>query len=274
MKLTNILWVLALAGSVSACNSGSIVQGCDTGLGIDKGSGQCTACDVDEIVNSSWECAKCGPSEGIVGPRDCAPCADNECVNARGRCETGAAVGPQGQCEDNGGGTGGTGGTAGTGGTGGSVGGACTDPANAMVYANLTYVDDAGTTFTGTEAAAAMGSDCIFGTSNSDPLLPGCGDEARSVVACFPSCDDGTIQTLSDCVAQCVQDGTAEASPPGLSDECVACTGATVACGAAFCTGVCVADTNAPACIDCRCLNGCTPDFDECTGLPSSGDCD
>ena len=105
-------------------------------------------------------------------------------------------------------------------------------------------------------------------------LLPGCGDEARSVVACFPNCEDATIQALAACDAQCVQDGTAEASPPGLSDECVGCTGATVACGAAFCTAQCVRDTNAQECIDCRCDNGCTPAFDVCTGLPSSGDCD
>lgn len=151
---------------------------------------------------------------------------------------------------------------------------ACIDDANQAVYDGLTYIDDGGTTFTGVEASAAMGSDCIFGTEQSTPLLPGCGEEARAVVACFPTCDQSIIDTAADCVAQCVQDGTVEASSPGLSDDCVSCTGDTVACGAAFCTGVCVQDTNAPDCIACRCSNGCTPDFDVCTGLPSSGDCD
>ena len=93
------------------------------------------------------------------------------------------------------------------------------------------------------------------------------GDQAFAVVSCFPSCDQPTIDALATCVAMCTQDAT------GLSTECMACTGATVACGAAFCTSQCVSDTNAPICIECRCDNGCTPDFDECTGLPSSGDC-
>ena len=37
MKLTNLFWVLALAGSVAACNSGVPIQGCD----IDPATGVC-----------------------------------------------------------------------------------------------------------------------------------------------------------------------------------------------------------------------------------------
>ena len=37
MKLTNLFWVLALAGSVAACNSGPPIQGCD----IDPATGVC-----------------------------------------------------------------------------------------------------------------------------------------------------------------------------------------------------------------------------------------
>ncbi len=151
--------------------------------------------------------------------------------------------------------------------------GACTDANNAMVYANLEYTDDRGNTFAGTEAAAEIGSDCIFGSEQSNPILLGCGDEARSVVACFPNCSGSIINALADCVAACTQDATAQASPLGLSNECVACTGDTVACGAAFCVAQCVADTNAPACIQCRCDNNCIPAFDACSGLPPSGQC-
>ena len=121
--------------------------------------------------------------------------------------------------------------------------------------------------YTGTEAASAIGSDCIFGTETSDPVLDGCGAEAFEVISCFPICDQPTIDALATCVATCTQDAT------GLSSECVACTGDTVACGAAFCTAECVADTNAPVCIACRCDNGCTPNFDDCSGLPPDGDC-
>ncbi len=264
MKLTNLIWVLALAGSVAACNTGSPTQGCDTGQGINT-AGQCETCAANQIVDGQNICSSCPAFEGKVDARNCTPCEEGECVNSAGECEEGEVVGSQGQCAG--------GGTGGTGGTGGQEG-ACTDLEDTEVYANLTYIDDAGATFTGSDASAAMGSDCIFGTSASTPLLPGCGDEARAVVACFPTCDQPIIDALALCDALCVQDGTAEASPPGLSDECVACTGGTVACGAAFCTGQCVQDTNAPGCIQCRCDNFCTPDFDVCTGLPSSGDCD
>ena len=40
MKLTNLIWVLALAGSVAACNSGPPVQGCAPGE-IVSGDGRC-----------------------------------------------------------------------------------------------------------------------------------------------------------------------------------------------------------------------------------------
>jgi hypothetical protein len=162
----------------------------------------------------------------------------------------------------------GTGGTTGTGGAGGLGEGACTNDADQAVYEDLTYTDAQGIIYTGTEAASAIGSDCIFGSADSDPVLAGCGTEAGNVVACFSGgCDQPTIDALATCVAMCTQDAT------GLSDECMACTGDTVACGAAFCTSQCVSDTEAAICIDCRCDNGCTPDFDECSGLPSSGDC-
>ena len=136
------------------------------------------------------------------------------------------------------------------------------------IYAQV-IDDDAGNTFTGPDAASAIGSDCIFGTKQSDPLLEGCGNQSAAVIACFAvGCPDEVVQAAADCVAQCTQDAT------GLSDECVACTGDTVACGAAFCTDKCVADTNASQCIDCRCANNCIQDFDSCSGLPSDCECE
>ena len=150
-----------------------------------------------------------------------------------------------------------------------STEGACTDAANAAVYADLVYTNDDGVTFTGTDAAAAIGSDCIFGTVQSDPVLAGCGSEAGSVISCFPNCPEMTIAALADCVAECTQDATTAASAPGLSNACVTCTGDTVACGVAFCTNLCVADTNAPACIACRCNKGCIPGFATCSGIPT-----
>ena len=197
MKLTNLIWVLALAGAVAACNSGPPIT---------------------------------GERAGTTPPP-----------------------------------TGGGGGTCDPGGGDG----ACTNAADEAVYADLTYTDDAGAMFTGPDAASAIGSDCIFGTKQSDPLLEGCGEESGEVIACFATgCPDEVVQAAADCVAQCTQDAT------GLSDECVTCTGDTVACGAAFCTGACVADTDAPGCIECRCANNCIQDFDSCSGLPSDCECE
>ena len=206
MKLSNLIWVLALAAAVAGCNSGP-------------------------------------PITNVSPP----PTAGS-------------------------GGSAGSGGTAGTGGVSGGDGN-CTNAEDAAVYAELEYTTGAGDTFTGPDAASEMGSDCIFGAPSSTPALAGCGAESAAVLNCFPNCPAETIQAAADCVALCVQDGTAEAAPPGLSAECVSCTGDTVACGAAFCTNLCVSDTNAPACIECRCDNNCIQDFDSCSGLPSDNEC-
>ena len=231
MKLTNLIWVLALAGVAAACNSGSPTAGCI----IDPATGFCGA-----------EGGECGPIEN-----------------------------------------------------------ACTNAEDMMVYANLTYTNEARETFTGTDAASEIGADCIFGSDTSVPPLSGCPLEAGRVIGCFPncptcneepppatcgqactafddcgpgfSCVEGTctdaVQAAADCVAGCTQDATAAASSPGLSDECVSCTGDAVACGAAFCTRVCVSDPGAQICIDCRCANNCNQCNDVCTGLPSDNEC-
>jgi len=239
MKPTNLIWVLALAGSVAGCNTGSPISGCT----IDPTTGFCTT-----------KGGECGPVEN-----------------------------------------------------------ACTNPEDQAVYENLEYTNEARETFTRTEAASQIGSDCIFGSDTSVPPLSGCPLDAGRVIGCFPNCpscsdplppatcgqdcaafeecgtgftcvagpsgslSDGTcldaVQAAADCVAGCTQDATAAASPPGLSDECVSCTGDAVACGAAFCTDVCVSDPNAQICIDCRCANNCTQCNDICTGLPSDNEC-
>ena len=202
MKLTNLIWVLALAGAGMGCNSGTAT--------------------------------------------------------------TNVRIPPPGN-----GGSGGSGGSAGIGGDGN-----CTNAEDQAVYADLTFINDDGIESSGSAAASAIGSQCIFGSQASVPVVGGCSQEAGDVIRCFASgCPQETINALADCVALCTQDTTAGIAPPGLSSECMACTGATVACGAAFCTNLCVSDTNAPDCIACRCENNCTPDFDTCSGLPSSGDC-
>jgi hypothetical protein len=201
MKLTNLIWVLALAGTLAACNSGPPITNVKPIAPPPTGG-------------SSGE--SCGLTEG-----------SGECVTAE----------------------------------------------NIAVYEDLVYKDCDGVVHSCDDASSAIGSDCIFGCPTSEPPLAGCGDESAAVLGCTPNCPPETIQAAGDCVADCTQTATAEIAPPGLSDECVACTGETVACGAAFCTNVCVSDTNDPACIACRCENNCIQDFDTCSGLPPDGDC-
>lgn len=166
---------------------------------------------------------------------------------------------------------GGTGGTGGTGNAGGAVvgEGACINEDDRAAYMDLTYTNEAGETFTGPDAASEIGSDCLRGASG-DPPLEGCGPEVGLVLGCAfapGGCPQETIDALANCVRDCTQEAT------GLSDECVTCTGDTVACGAAFCTGACAQDPSAAGCIQCRCDNNCIQEFDECSGLPSDNEC-
>lgn len=189
-------------------------------------------------------------------------------------CNTGAPT--EGERYPDPDGTGGNGG--GTGGTGGTVvgDGFCTTEENQAVYESLSYTNLLGETFTGDEAAAEIGSHCI-GLAVSEANLPdgveSCLAEAGGVLGCAPACPNDTILALANCVATCTKEATAALSPPGLDDNCVSCTGDTVACGAAACVRECSGDTNAAACIECRCDNNCIQEFDECSGLPPGGEC-
>ena len=62
----------------------------------------------------------------------------------------------------------GPGGTPGTGGTGGGTGeGACTNEADQAVYDALSFVNGKGESSSGTEAASAIGSECVRGSTSS-----------------------------------------------------------------------------------------------------------
>jgi hypothetical protein len=215
MKLFHLIWVLGLAGMISACNSGEAIQGCsELGQEYDEGTGSCA--------------------------------------------------------------TPGTGGGNGTGGTGGGGGGdgACTNDADTAVYDALEYSPNAETTLTGPEAASQIASDCVFGNQNATPSNPGCGAEAQAVLICGGSgCPTETINALTQCVVDCQQGLIETITGSTLSSECNACYGESVTCSAVNCaTAGCTVPTS-PGCVACRCQNDCTPGFDRCSGLPSSGDC-
>jgi hypothetical protein len=212
MKLTNLIWVLAMAGMIAACNSGLPVQGCRPG----------------------------------------------ELVNIDGRCEQ----------------SGGMGGTPGTGGTGGSVGGECTNDADQAVYDDLTYTNADGLDSTGSAAASAIASDCVFAEGGT--VEPACNLLAGVVVVCAltMSCTEKQVLDLTVCVADCTQNTIESITGSRLSDGCGACYSESVACSAEQCAADGCSSPNSTRCVTCRCVKGCTPGFDVCSGLPPSGVCD
>jgi hypothetical protein len=167
----------------------------------------------------------------------------------------------------------GTGGGSGTGGTGGLGDGACTNMDDQAVYEDLTYTNEADVTFTGIDAASEIAGDCVFGTSNSTPVLEGCGTEALNVLGCLSDCE-GVISELAACVSVCQNTAISEVTGGGeLSEDCLGCYGTTVSCGAANCAFMGCATPSSQECIDCQCRFNCTQGFDACSGLPPTGEC-
>ena len=181
-----------------------------------------------------------------------------------------------GTCEGSGsGGTPGTGGT--NGGGGGSGDGACTNAEDSATYDQLEYTSGTGVEESGSDAASAIASDCVFGNFGSPtPSSSGCGTEAGFVVACAitpAGCDDETIDALTNCVVDCTQSTIEEFTGSQLTQECADCYGESVTCSAENCAAAGCTNPTSTTCIQCRCDEGCTPGFDVCSGLPPSGDC-
>jgi len=203
--------------------------------------------------------AACNTGDPIDG------CGPGNIVNVDGRCEPISGTG----------GAGGAPGTGGTGGTGGSMGGACTNDADQAVYEDLTYTDTDGGTNTGSDAASAIASDCVFGGPDTVPP-EGCADLAGAVVVCAitMSCTPEQIADLTNCVGACAQDTIESITGSRLSDDCGDCYSESVACSAANCATSGCSNPSSTPCIECRCVEGCTPGFDTCSGLEATGDCD
>lgn len=181
-------------------------------------------------------------------------------------------------CSGSGDGSGGTGGLGGAGGTGGLGGTGGTDLApcesNLAVYDALEYTDGGGNRWSTFAAALAISHECVLGASASIPMNPGCDAEALSVWTCSRDCPLETVQALSDCIVGCTQEVVEEATGMTLTEECADCYGRGASCSIASCAiAGCFEDSYSPACIRCRCEEDCTPGFEQCSGLPPSGDC-
>jgi hypothetical protein len=162
------------------------------------------------------------------------------------------------------GGSPGTGGSGGSGNTGGAIEGACTTPENEAVYDVLEYTNRANEMQSGTDAASGIAADCLRIANN----LGGCALETGMVIQMIPTPSDAAITALSDCDVVCTDMTIEDLTGENLTPDCLSCYGTSVACGAAFCTVECAADTNAPGCVQCRIDNDCTPGFERCSGIP------
>lgn len=173
-------------------------------------------------------------------------------------------------CEDGDGGAGGTGGDGGVGGMGGMPEGACTNEADGAVYDALAFVDGKGQASSGTDAASAIASECVRGSVSSTPPVAGCGAELSAIIGCAtarpPNCPPEKVQAVATCVENCTQDTISQITGDTLSNACAECYGANAACGVAECAVECVADAAAPICVNCRADQGCTPEFEACSG--------
>jgi hypothetical protein len=175
-----------------------------------------------------------------------------EFVNLDGRCES-----------------------AGGGGTGGSETDQCINDADQAVYDALTYTNDDGESSSGSDAASAIASDCVFGGDDTVPP-EGCGDLAAIVVVCASTgtCTPKMIEDLTVCVGECAQDTIERITGSRLSDGCGACYSESVACSAAKCATSGCSNPTSTECVECRCVENCTPGFDVCSGLPPTGVCE
>jgi hypothetical protein len=180
-------------------------------------------------------------------------------------CEPGEIVNLDGRCESSGG----------AGGTDGSETDQCINDADQAVYEKLTYTNTDGESSSGSAAASAIASDCVFGGPDTVPP-EGCGELAAIVVVCAASgtCTPKMVQDLTECVGQCAQDTIEDITGSRLSDGCGACYSESVACSAAKCATSGCSNPTSTECVECRCVEGCTPGFDTCSGLPASGVCD
>lgn len=161
----------------------------------------------------------------------------------------------------------------GTGGSGGGDG-ACTNEVDSATYDALDYTTGGGVDETGSDAASAIASDCVFGSFTSVPENPGCGPEAQSVLGCAATgCPPATVEALATCVVDCTQGIIDEVTGSMLTEDCADCYGDSVSCSASLCATSGCSNPTSPGCIQCRCENDCTPGFERCSGLPPSGDC-
>jgi len=95
-------------------------------------------------------------------------------------------------------------------------------------------------------------------------------DVATTAGVCGQQCvtahfsDDAAIKT---CTTECMQGMLAD----DPTTACLDCYSDSVVCTKVNCLTECQSNPNAPACLQCRSVNGCFSTFFTCTGFPAPG---
>jgi hypothetical protein len=84
-------------------------------------------------------------------------------------------------------------------------------------------------------------------------------------VACLPTLAGGQANVIA-CINM-----LAKRDFPALTDGCLGCYSASVACTLQNCLAACSIDANSMACVMCQTTNGCLSTFFTCSGLPGGG---
>ncbi len=164
-------------------------------------------------------------------------------------------------CDD--GGSGGSGGTGGSGASGGSGGSGASTANGGGGAGGDTGGSGGGTTTTG-QGGSGGGTTSTTGTTGA---MGACTNAADTALLADPNAD---IETkVNDCAQQNLGQEPATLDcikATGLSAGCAQCFDDTVQCVVMNCLTECLADSNSPACIECRAMK-CDPAFETCSGL-------
>ncbi len=173
-------------------------------------------------------------------------------VTACGSSNSSGGTAGSGGTAAGGGGSGGTGAVA----TGGASGGTATG-GSAGAGATGGAGGSAGAGASGGSGGAGGGASGAC-TNSGDQAILNSIDVETTVGDCGQT-NLGAEPATYDCIKQATN----------LSDGCVTCFDATIACAVQNCLIQCLGDSNAPACVDCR-KQFCDPAFEACSGLSAT----
>ena len=102
-----------------------------------------------------------------------------------------------------------------------------------------------------------MGAGFCTTPENTDAL--NMTDIAADTDTCGRDCllDPNRVQCTVDCLMMAA----------GIDQPCAQCFADRVDCTISNCVGECIADSNAPECVQCQIDNNCTSNFDTCSGI-------